>query len=272
MSLQEIAAETVRIVDAGMYRAPSGRDVRIDALVAAAERGTALVRPGETDEVAFEARAGKCEIEVVPETTAKAARRLVLAGHPRVAALNFASATNPGGGFLGGAIAQEEDLARASALYKCLLAQPAYYAVHRKSPSPIYTDHLVYSPDVPFFRDHELTLIEEPFTVSILTAAAPNAGEALAVDVNAAPAIAAALEKRARVVLDVAAARGHRVLVLGAWGCGVFRNDPAQVANIFAHWLEHARFRGAFERVVFAIYDRALRQPSLTAFRDRFSD
>ena len=266
----------MRIVEEGGYRAPSGRDVRIDGLVAAAVRGTTLVRPGETDATTFEARAGATTIEVAPETTARAARRLLREGHADVLALNFASATNPGGGFLHGAIAQEEDLARASALYPCLRTQPAYYDVHRAASSAarsaLYTDHVIHSPAVPFFRDHELALLEEPVVVSILTCAAPNAGAVLQRDPEAAAAIATAFEQRVRVVLDVAALRGHRVLVLGAWGCGVFRNDPAQVANLFAHWLGHARFRGAFERVVFAVYDRALRQPSLTAFRERFSD
>jgi len=273
MLLQEIAAETVGIALGGSYVAPSGRAVRIDALVAAAAQGTTLVRPGETDtDARAESGSGAPTVEVAPEATARAARRLLREGHADVAALNFASATHPGGGFLHGAIAQEEDLARASALYRCLSTQPAYYDAHRASDSPLYTDHVIHSPSVPFFRDHELALLEEPFVVSILSAAAPNASEALRREAGAGPAISEVLLRRARVILDVAARRGHRVLVLGAWGCGVFGNDSADVANIFAHWLGHARFRGAFERVVFAVYDRALGQPSLTAFRDRFCD
>ena len=271
-SLRDVAAETVRIVEEGIYRAPSGHDVRIAAIVADAVRGTTLVRPGETDAATWAARERAAVLEVAPETTARAARRLVREGSAGVAALNFASATHPGGGFLNGAIAQEEDLARASALYVCLLTQASYYDANRALRSPLYTDHVIYSPAVPFFRDHELDLLDEPFAVSILTAAAPNAREALRRDGGAGPEISAALMRRARIVLDVAAQRGHRVLVLGAWGCGVFGNDPADVANIFAHWLAHARFRGAFDRVVFAVYDRAPGQPSLTAFRDRFCD
>ena len=60
-----------------------------------------------------------------------------------------------------------------------------------------------------------------------------------------------------------------RLLLLGAWGCGVFRNDPAQVADGFAEALAGAH-AGAFRRVVFAVYDRAKGQPALRAFRARF--
>lgn len=80
----------------------------------------------------------------------------------------------------------------------------------------------------------------------------------------------ATLEARAGKVLAVAAAHGHPCLVLGAWGCGVFRNEPRDVAEVFARWLEHERFKGAFKRVVFAVYDRGKGGPNLRAFEDRF--
>jgi uncharacterized protein (TIGR02452 family) len=71
--------------------------------------------------------------------------------------------------------------------------------------------------------------------------------------------------------LAVAEVRGHRRLVLGAWGCGVFRNAPRLVAEVFARWLAHPRFAGAFERVVFAIYDRSANQQTRRAFEERFT-
>ena len=210
---------------------------------------------------------------ITPETTAEAGRRLVQGeGLGHVAALNFASAKNPGGGFLGGAKAQEEDLARCSALYTCQLTQRAYYDENRASGSMLYSDHLIYSPAVPFFRDDRLELLERPFLLSILTSPAPNAGEASRQGRNEGGRVNAVLEARAATVLAVAAARGHRTLVLGAWGCGVFRNDPAVVARAFDRWLAHPRFVGAFERVVFAIYDRGQRGPNLRAFEERFGN
>ena len=72
------------------------------------------------------------------------------------------------------------------------------------------------------------------------------------------------LAARAERVLAVAAAHGHRKLVLGAWGCGVFRNDPAVVAEAFAGQL--ARAQGHFDQVVFAVLDQPARHPDPAAF------
>lgn len=272
MSLVGLAQETLAIVDRGSYLARSGATVDIRSAVDAAVRGTILYRPGQFDALELPAPppgAAPPRIEVTPETTGAAARRLLAdEREAHVVALNFASAKNPGGGFLSGAKAQEEDLARCSALYACQIRHRAYYDENRASGSMIYTDHLLYSPDVPFFRDEQRELIDEPFLVSIITSPAPNAGEAARHGQS--DGVRPALEARAGHVLSVAAAQRHRVLILGAWGCGVFRNDPAQVADTFARWLEHPRFRGAFDRVVFAVYDKGKGQPNLGAFEDRF--
>ncbi|MCC6558583.1 MAG: TIGR02452 family protein [Polyangiaceae bacterium] len=272
MKLASVAAETVEIAQKGEYRAPSGAILSIRALVDAAVSGTVLHPPGSLDDWQPQDRSGAAlRVEVTDETTGAAGRRLVVEERvPRVVALNFASAKNPGGGFLGGAKAQEEDLARCSALYACQIKKRAYYDSNRACGSLLYTDHLLYSPDVPFFRDEQMELLEEPFTLSIITSPAPNAGEALRNERAAGPKIRAALERRAAMVLAAAGAHGHRCLLLGAWGCGVFRNDPKDVAEVFARWLAHPRFTGAFDRVVFAVYDRGKSQPNLRAFRDRF--
>ncbi len=273
MSLTGLAQETLAIVGRGSYVAPSGKTVDLKAEIDAAIAGTVLYRPGEFEALVpspAPVGAGPLRVEVTPETTAEAGRRLVQGeGVAHVAALNFASAKNPGGGFLGGAKAQEEDLARCSALYTCQLKQRAYYDANRASGSMLYTDHLIYSPDVPFFRDDRLDLLESPFVLSILTSPAPNAGEASRMGRDEGGQVNAVLEARAATVLAVAAARAHRCLVLGAWGCGVFRNDPRVVAAAFDHWLSHPRFRGAFDRVVFAVYDRSGKGPNLRAFEER---
>jgi uncharacterized protein (TIGR02452 family) len=274
MSLAGVAKETLEIVERGSYTAPSGAEVRLQPAVDRAVRGTVLYDPAQLDQMIgpWERASSAPRIEVTDESTAVAARRLVeVEREPHVAALNFASAKNPGGGFLGGAKAQEEDLARCSALYPCLLTQPRYYEVHRAERSLLYTDHVIYSPEVPFFRGEQLELLEQSFCVSIITAAAPNAGEVLKREPDTREQIRAVLAGRAAKVLTVAAAQGQRALVLGAWGCGVFRNDPRDVAEIFAGWLAHPRFVGVFDRVVFAIYDRSRSRSTLCAFSDRFA-
>jgi len=269
MSLAGVGKETVEISERGWYVAGAGVRVSIEDAVARAAGGTLLYRPGDYERLEPPAAgAGAVVIEVSAETTGAAARRLVeREGVSHVAALNFASAKNPGGGFLGGAKAQEEDLARCSALYRCQLTQPAYYQANRATSSMLYTDHLIYSPEVPFFRDERLELLPAPFTVAIITSPAPNAGEAR--QRGEGPRVRETLERRAEHLLRVAAHHRHRTLVLGAWGCGVFKNDPREVADVFMRLLAAAPFERAFARVVFAIYDRSQSRETFRAFDER---
>jgi uncharacterized protein (TIGR02452 family) len=272
MSLVGIAQETVAIAERGWYELPSGARVDIGKHVTRAIEGTCLYGPADYSGLGLAVPAGETPpaLEVTGETTAEAARRLVeREGLSDVAALNFASARNPGGGFLRGAKAQEEDLARCSTLHASLSTQRAYYDENRAHPSPLYTDHLIYSPGVPFFRDEHLDLLPAPFLVSILTSPAPNAGEARQRGESGA-AVRKTLSRRAEHVLRVAAHHGHRTLVLGAWGCGVFRNDPEEVAGVFADHLASPSFERAFTRVVFAVYDRSQGQENRRAFERRF--
>jgi uncharacterized protein (TIGR02452 family) len=270
MSLVELGRETVEITTRGSYAAPSGSNVSIAQAVERAIEGTRLYRPGDFERLEVPAAdQGPPVIEVTGETTAEAARRLVeREGATRVAALNFASAKNPGGGFLRGARAQEEDLARCSALYACQVRHRAYYDANRGFDSMVYTDHLIYSPEVPFFRDERLELLAAPFTVSLITSPAPNAGEAHRRGEGA--LVRETLLRRAGHVLRVAAHHRHRTLVLGAWGCGVFRNDPTMVAEVFAECLAAPLLAGMFGKIVFAVYDRTPSRSNLRAFETRF--
>ena len=117
------------------------------------------------------------------------------------------------------------------------------------------------------FRDDAGTLLEEPYDVAFVTAAAPNRGAIK--DPAALARIPDVLRRRAAKVLTVALAHGHRRLVLGAWGCGVFRNDPAEVATTFAQLLD-GRFAGRFGHVVFAVWDTAQGAPRYAAFAAAF--
>lgn len=270
MSLKGVAKTTLEILDAGQYTLPDGRTVSLGDSVRRAVEGTRLYTPEQLatliDARAWRTDAPTTRIAVTPETTQIAAQRLA----PKdPVALNFASARNPGGGFLNGAKAQEEDLARCSGLYPCVLSQPAYYEANRSNPSLLYTDHAIYSLRVPFFRTKSRDLASEPFLTSIITAPAPNAGQALLQSAATADEIDAALRRRAAYVLAIAATEGHATLILGAWGCGVFRNDPARVADAFGALLEGS-FRGAFEEVVFAILDRTDDRAFLAPFEARF--
>ncbi|MFF8380617.1 TIGR02452 family protein [Streptomyces sp. NPDC015661] len=277
--LREIARRTEEIVAAGHYRAPDGRTVSLTEDLAAALAGTRLHGPAPVPVTPDTDRTPT--LTVTPESSLAAARRMTTADTTRpVAVLNFASARNPGGGYLNGAQAQEEALCRSSALHATLLRAPDYYAHHRAERSErgvppaggrgrdaFYTDRVIHSPRVPVFRDDRGTLLAEPFTVGFLTSPAPNAGVVRRQTPELAGRLPAVLASRAERVLETAAAAGYRRLVLGAWGCGVFRNDPAEVAGTFKALLTgEGRFAGHFEEIVFAVLDRASGTPTLAAF------
>lgn len=242
--LRGVARETERIVAAGAYRAPGGHEVSVAAAVEAAARGTRVSGPAPVPVPAF--RPVETRIEVTGESSLEAARRLT----HRVAVLNFASARHPGGGHLNGAQAQEEALCRASAPYTCLLRAAGFYEHHRAHRDPFSSDRVIHSPAVPVFRDDRGSPLDEPFRAGFLTSPAPNAGVILRSVPERAAEVPGTLVVRAGRVLETAAAHGYRRLVLGAWGCGVFRNDPAHVAAPFRTHLEPGgRFPGAFEHV-----------------------
>jgi len=253
-ALRVIARETVEILERGSYH---GTVLADD--IARAVAGTRMYAP---DEPLPEVPAGGGEpvVEVVNESSLSATARL----GGNVACLVFASARNPGGGFLTGAQAQEESLARSSALYSCLRAAPEFYAHHRANSALVYSDRVIYSPAVPVFRDDSGTLLAQPYPVSFLTAAAPNRSAVARNQPEHLERIPDVLYRRAARVLRVAAAHGHRRLVLGAWGCGVFGNDPATVARVFARTLPGYR---CFDHVVFAVLDRQRGVPTYTTFR-----
>ncbi|MFD7572669.1 TIGR02452 family protein [Streptomyces sp. NPDC059810] len=264
--LRAIARQTEEIVAAGHYQAPDGRTVSLAADLTAALAGTRLHGPAPVPVTPDTDRTPT--LDVTGESSLAAARRMTAADATRpVAVLNFASARNPGGGYLNGAQAQEEALCRSSALYATLLRAPAYYAHHREDRDVLYTDRVIHSPRVPVFRDDRGALLAEPFTVGFLTSPAPNAGVVRRRTPALVDRLPGALASRAERVLETAAAAGYRRLVLGAWGCGVFQNDPEQVAGAFKALLTgDGRFAGHFEEIVFAVLDRAPGAPTLAAF------
>lgn len=201
-----------------------------------------------------------CEITVTPYRTFEAAQKLCKK-YPgkRVGVLNFASATNPGGGVIHGAFAQEECLCRCSTLFPVLDADALwdpYYRFHRDQDGTLYTDACIYTPAVKVIK----TDVEEPermpekdwYDVDVITCAAPN----LRFDpdaVNAKGLLELHLSRGQRI-LQVAAANWVDVLVLGAFGCGAFRNNPKIVADAYRQLMD--LYRNYFTAIEFAVYCR----------------
>ena len=263
----ELARGTMQILEAGQYRTEAGQLVELGALIRRSVEGTCAYPP-DRPPPAFEPGRRETRIEVANESMLAAARRLVKPGQ-QPAALNFASAKHPGGGFLSGARAQEESLARSSALHACLVGQPMY-EYHRALGDPMYSAYAIYSPDVPVFRDDGGRLLAEPYLCSFITAPAVNAKVVLERDPTRRPEIRAAMQERVHKVLAIAASHGHEALVLGAWGCGVFGNDVREVAELFRLALE-GDFRGVFPRVVFAVLDESADGRFIAPFRSAFA-
>jgi len=256
-----LGRSAVEAARTGQYITNEGTTVDWSTDVAAACSAKVSIPP----DAALPTREGdpfsRTHIQVTNETTLGASRRLVESGHEPLA-LNFANGVNPGGGFLVGARAQEEGLCRSSALYLTLLDDPMYEA-HGQRPRPDSTDWAIYSPSVPVFRENGQEL-EKPWLLNFITCAAPYApsiGQPEAGDL---------LERRIRRVLAIARAYHHPVLVLGAWGCGAFGNDPHRTAKDFRQALEN-EFDGAFSDIVFAITDWSPERKTLGPFRDAFS-
>jgi uncharacterized protein (TIGR02452 family) len=262
-----LGRETLAILGARRYTAPSGQVVSLRESLKTACAGTRTHPPEAVVPLPVPVER-TTTFATVRESTLASARRLGCNSR-RIAALNFASAKNPGGGFLGGAQAQEESLARASGLFATINGNPMY-AFHRARKDPMYTTWVIYSPGVPVFRDDAGRLLEAPYLCSFLTSPAVNAGARRDIEHHR-EEIRTTMAERVNRVLAVAAHHGHETLILGAWGCGVFRNDPEEVAELF-HAALHGPFRGVFVHVVFAVLDRSEERRFIGPFERRFGE
>ena len=182
--------------------------------------------------------------------------------------LNFASAKNPGGGFMGGASAQEESLARSSALYASLTKETTMYKFNKGNASFLYSDYMIYSPDVPFWMNDQGEALDQPVSVNVITCPAPNKGAILqhkrTEELNQLDGI---FKIRIEKILALALKEKIECIILGAWGCGVFRNDPKDVAGFFQEIIEQ-KFKNHFRKIVFAIYDRSENKPTYLTFKN----
>lgn len=187
----------------------------------------------------------------------------------KIAVHNFASASNPGGGVVRGANAQEECLCRCSGLFFNLDTQAmwaGFYNPHRKSQDPIHNDDIIFTPEVIVFKSDTANpvLMKETdwYEVDVITCAAPNLrnnpsnaynnGDGREKAKVSDKELLMIHEKRLKRILDVAVSEGEEVVILGAFGCGAFSNNPDVVAlaakNVVKDYLK------AFKVIEFAVY------------------
>jgi len=204
----------------------------------------------------------------------------------KIAILNFASATNPGGGVTSGSAAQEESICRCTNLYPCLNTKrnwENFYTPNRQAGDPLHKDDLIYTPGIIICKsdDGEFRRFrnDEFVTIDVITCAAPNLrenpnnsfnqeGTNSAVKLSDEELYSLHL-KRARCILKAAELERVDVLILGAFGCGAFRNDPRIVAKAYKEALKDYTF--CFKEIEFAIYCRQYETENYDAFKEAFN-
>ena len=279
MDRKAMAKETLKILDQGFYepdvRNKAGqnaekRQIVIKDALEQSVRHSVLISPEEGEKILEKyeecQNCRKPETKVENISTVEAVRKLAEGGKTDIGVLNFASAKNPGGGFLNGAKAQEESLAVSSSLYPTLTAHEENYKENRAYKSMMYLDYAIYSPEVVFFRDGRFRLVETPVKASVLTLPAVNMGQARLKGENAAKA-KQVMRRRMRLALAIFAEQEARHLVLGAYGCGVFRNDPGEVAVWWRELLEEGMGR-YFDSVFHAVLDHSKEKNCIKAFQE----
>lgn len=201
----------------------------------------------------------------------------------RTTVLNFASATTPGGGVLKGSSAQEECLCRCSTLYPALIEDDLnekFYEPHRKEQNALHNNDIIVTPKVVIFKTDEYFPIPKNDwrIVNVITCAAPNLRKE-----NNEFNIDKPLEekisdtelynihvKRAKRILDVALRIGTDDIILGAFGCGAFRNNPEIVAKAYRDVLED--YRKKFDNIEFAVYCNPTNTENFDVFKRIIGD
>jgi uncharacterized protein (TIGR02452 family) len=266
------ARQTLRIIEQGTYKIDK-LQIDISRQIEQSVKETILYRTESFPNVEAEIAASNLQtvIRIKNCTAMQAGEELIKTGE-RTACLNFASAKNPGGGFLNGAQAQEESLTKASSLYPTLMKYfTEMYEYNRSRNTYLYSDHMIYSPGVVFFRNDEDELLASPYLMDILTSPAVNIGAMKQNKPEELPLAKGTMLRRIDRILSVFVSQKAKNLILGAFGCGVFQNNPEDVAQYFAGYLTgNGKYAKCFNKIIFAVFDRSKTQENIRAFEQTF--
>lgn len=179
-----------------------------------------------------------------------------------VAVLNFGDYVLPGGQFLQGGRAQEESLCGASFLYNVLIDVYDYYNVNQKRKNKGYYDNsYILSPGIRFFdKANKLTK-----DVTVITGAMPHLTRWNKYD-KSPEEYYKIIYYRVKGALELAAASGVDTFIVGAWGCGVFHNEPSIVAKAFNDLWVNEGYNKKIPILYFAIPD----EEKLNVFQNAF--
>ncbi len=199
------------------------------------------------------------EFEVINDDCLLTAKRLKNDGF-NPAVLNMASPSNPGGGVMYGVGAQEENIFRRTNLFLSMYQFAPYAAKYglEKSKYQYPLDENfggVYTPDACVFRGLEkdkYPLLDKYFILSFIAVPAMNRPQKDK-NGNIIPQLIPVIKNKIRTIFRIGLHKGHDALVLGAWGCGAFRNPPSHIACLFHEVLEEDEFKNKYQKIVFAI-------------------
>lgn len=251
-----IAQETLEIIKTGNYTI-NGFPIDIEERVNQSLTGTTLYTPESIDNQSLQPKIKyTTSIQVFNETTLGGAKSLLSIANDKVGVLNFASAKNPGGGFINGAQAQEESLARSSTLYPGLILNTEMYKFNKSRRTYLYSDYMVYSKDVVVFRNDDMDLLEDPYQIDIVTSPAVNLGAIRDNKPSEEKELEEVMLQRMDKMLASFYLNDIKHIVLGAWGCGVFRNSSDNISQYFNSFLgEGGKYEGAFKSIRFSVLD-----------------
>jgi uncharacterized protein (TIGR02452 family) len=251
---KQVAADTLRICErGGFYFDGEWFDISEDISVCV--RATEIIDAGLDSGASSSDGRDAGEIYITEENTLDAAKRILDETSRVPLILNFASAKHPGGGFLGGSLSQEEDIAYRSSLYASLSSKKEYYEESLTDlRGGLYFDKQIYSKGLTVFRNSDYTLTA-PWQADCISAPAPNRNAALTRGITE-EEITNTMHRRAEAVLNTAAAKGAKDIILGAYGCGVFGNNPETVAEVFYTLLNKENKKASFRTITFAIPDK----------------
>ncbi len=274
--LKKVFASTIQAVQRQWYETKTGKKVLLvpDGNLM---KGTRLYQ--QEIHLAAPEKTYDTDLSVKNEDCLSIAGQLVRAGESHVAVLNMANRSVPGGGVYHGSWAQEEYCFRCSN-YFLSLYQFADFALQfgikpREERYPMDRNFGgVFSPDVTVFRDTEAKgypFIENPWKVNFIAVAAINHPDTIKNpygETRIADALIPAVKNKIRTIFNIAALHSMEVLVLGAHGCGAFRNPPHHIAELFREILSEPAYKGRFRKIIFAIIGK---NDNFSAFSDVFS-
>lgn len=243
-----ISADTAQIINQGFYYNQHQEEISIADALQFSILNT-LYFEKDHQYLIFDNPNRRGIIEVTAEDVVSCSERLIVKeNHENCVILNFANGVFPGGGWAYNAMAQEECIMRVSGGYASIISKPEFY-IKNSDDYAVSTDALIYSPNVPFFKNSQNEVLDYPFTISMITSPAVIANEYSSHEQE----VYRIMEERCRKIIYLAIQQGDTNIALGAFGCGAFGNDPNQIATIFKKILITEGYRTYFDYIVFPI-------------------